>query len=107
MSRCVFDEAWRGRCKAMSLVSADRCEAHARLVCVSCAAPASQSCDYTGQFVCGAPLCHRCEHSPPDKSVGRGMFGMGGSHKTSVVADQEWRAFHADPVTPSETASKP
>ena len=32
-------------------------------ICVSCGEPATHDCHQTGQFVCGAPLCDKCEHA--------------------------------------------
>ncbi len=55
---CGFAEAWVGKCK-----NAKPCEEHADMKCVSCGEPATKTCDSTGQFVCGAPLCDECEHS--------------------------------------------
>jgi len=55
---CGFNQAWIGPCKNTA-----PCEKHADLVCESCGAPATRSCDETGQFVCGAPLCGDCEHT--------------------------------------------
>jgi hypothetical protein len=66
MTTCNYDEAWRGKCK-----NACPCSLHADKVCVSCKAPAVRSCEETGQFVCGAPLCEECEHSiAPDGTNG-------------------------------------
>ena len=55
---CGFGQAWVGPCK-----NPKPCEKHAALECVSCGAPATRSCDETGQFVCGEPLCDHCEHA--------------------------------------------
>lgn len=58
MSRCEFIRAWVGQCK-----NDLPCEEHDDLKCVSCGEPAICTCDETGQFVCGAPLCGDCEHT--------------------------------------------
>lgn len=55
---CGFDEAWIGKCK-----NTCPCEKHGNLKCISCNEIATRSCDETGQFVCGAPLCDNCEHT--------------------------------------------
>lgn len=55
---CGFSEAWIGECK-----NDCPCEKHANLKCVSCGAKATRSCEETGQFCCGAPLCDECEHT--------------------------------------------
>lgn len=62
MSNCGFDEAWIGKCKEQA-THGNRCEKHAGQTCASCGKPATRSCDQTGQFVCGAPLCDTCEHT--------------------------------------------
>ena len=59
---CGFDQAWVGNCKTPVASENDRCEKHTKK-CVSCGVMATRSCDQTGQFVCGAPLCDDCEHT--------------------------------------------
>jgi hypothetical protein len=59
---CGFNQAWIGKCKAPVDSDGERCEKHS-LACVSCGAPATHTCDQTGQFVCGAPLCDECTHN--------------------------------------------
>ncbi len=56
---CRFDEAWIGVCKADG---EPYCEKHL-ISCVSCGEQATHSCDATGQFCCGQPLCDNCEHT--------------------------------------------
>jgi hypothetical protein len=77
MSKCGYDEAWRGPCKNEA-----PCADHASKVCASCGAPATRSCAETGQFVCGAPLCSDCEHAtaPDGTNGGVGFY-------TTVPAD--------------------
>lgn len=58
MAKCGFEEAWVGPCDADS-----PCKEHQDLKCASCGSQATRSCDETGQFVCGAPLCDDCEHT--------------------------------------------
>lgn len=96
MKQCSFDIAWVGKCKNYCLTDADStCQEHAELVCSSCGKPATRQCDHTGQFVCGAPLCDDCSHSPPDKGS-KNWFMMGGSHLPTAVANEQWEAFYAD-----------
>ncbi len=57
MEICNFSEAWIGKCEEFK-----PCSKHADLKCSSCGEPATRSCDATSQFVCGAPLCEKCEH---------------------------------------------
>jgi hypothetical protein len=59
---CRFQVAWIGRCKEPA-VENGMCKEHAKEKCVSCGAPATRTCEETGQFVCGAPLCDNCEHT--------------------------------------------
>lgn len=58
MTQCGFEKAWVGPCK-----NGKDCTEHSKLECVSCGARATRSCDQTGQFVCGAPLCADCQHT--------------------------------------------
>jgi hypothetical protein len=60
---CGFSEAWVGSCKEPVDSEDGQCEKHAGKICVSCGAKATQSCDSTGSFVCGEPLCNDCEHT--------------------------------------------
>lgn len=83
---CGFDESWVGRCKEPK-----PCEKHVGLKCASCGLPAVKSCDHTGQFVCGAPLCAGCMHSPP-AADSPNLFGMGGGHEPVETAMPKWNA---------------
>jgi hypothetical protein len=38
---------------------------HEGKACHGCGEPATQLCGFNGIFVCGAPLCGRCEHTGP------------------------------------------
>ena len=89
--RCIFDEAWVGRCKNIP-IAGNRCPKH-ELKCSGCGGEAIQSCDHTGQFVCGSPLCSDCRHSPPSRES-KNYFGMGGGHKPSVQANAEWLSYY-------------
>ena len=60
--KCGFDKAWVGLCKTEVSAKGLRCEEHT-LNCASCGQPATHSCDSTGSFVCGDPLCDDCEHT--------------------------------------------
>ncbi len=73
MSACIYSRAWIGRCGAET-VGGDYCAAHAQIAC-SCGEKASLECSYTGQFVCGAPLCDRCEGFE-DRSQPSGSWGF-------------------------------
>ena len=60
MSKCLFIKAWCGRC-TKDCGDSGYCEEHGAMKCVVCGEQATHDCDYTGQFVCGFPLCANCE----------------------------------------------
>jgi len=71
---CGYLIAWVGPCKSQpSDDSSCRCDKHKDKVCASCGAPATQECDTTGQFVCGAPLCNDCEHTIAEDGTNGGV----------------------------------
>lgn len=72
--KCSFDMAWRGPCGEPASLR-NRCPAHAEVVCAACKSPATRECDYTGQFVCGTPLCDNC-HGYTDTSKPSGSWGF-------------------------------
>ena len=61
--KCIWSEAWVGRCKNEAIEGTIVCEKHTGRKCSSCGAPATHNCDETGQFVCGFDLCDDCEHA--------------------------------------------
>jgi hypothetical protein len=61
VSKCSYDIAWVGCCKKETAAGQIMCDEHAKEKCISCGAAAIKQCDYTGQFVCGYPLCDDCE----------------------------------------------
>jgi hypothetical protein len=48
------------RCSKEATVDG-KCDDHKDLKCSVCGKPATHGCSYTGQFVCGQPLCDECE----------------------------------------------
>jgi hypothetical protein len=65
LARCVWDEAYMGRCKAEALPGSPAlCAKHSDRECSTpeCNRTAVRTCDFAGQFVCGYPLCEACEH---------------------------------------------
>jgi hypothetical protein len=90
--RCTFDKAWIGPC-GEPVTDRGMCAKHAPLLCVSCGAPATLSCDFDGQFVCGSPLCSGCEHMPPPPDA---CFGVGSGHANKV-----WRLMRAWAMRPA------
>ena len=69
---CQYDIAWYGKC---GKGEGEFCEKHAQVKCVSCGAQATHECCYTGQFVCGAPLCNDCV-GVEDESKSSGGWGF-------------------------------
>lgn len=60
---CKFDIAWVGTCTETNTIGSEYCKEHTGLKCVVCKERATNDCDETFQFVCGAPLCDNCEHT--------------------------------------------
>lgn len=58
---CKYDLAWCGPCGKPVVEGSEYCEAHHGKECTVCKHQAVRECSYTGQFVCGAPLCENCE----------------------------------------------
>lgn len=73
MSKCTYSVAWRGHCQAAC--DGDLCVEHLKRKCVSCGKQATNECNHTGQFVCGAPLCDSCE-GRTDTSKPSGGWGF-------------------------------
>jgi hypothetical protein len=57
---CGYDKAYVGKCKNMAGAK-HSCVKHEQIHCGCCGKKASHECSYSGQFVCGAPLCDDCE----------------------------------------------
>lgn len=71
---CKYYPCYCDQCKATTDPGEEFCEKHIDIMCVSCGAKATSECDYTGQLVCGAPLCDDCHgYSEPGPS---GAWGM-------------------------------
>lgn len=81
--RCMFIEAWRGRCAAPATENGC-CATHAAMKCVVCSSPATHDCDHTGQFVCGAPLCDNCEGHTDDSRPSGSWGFMNHSHRAKT-----------------------
>jgi len=79
---CKFQKAWVGQCDK-PIVENGMCAEHAKEKCVSCGAPATHTCEETGQFVCGAPLCDDCEHT----TAMEGTNGNIGFFRTSPLPE--------------------
>jgi hypothetical protein len=67
--RCEYLIPWVGAC-GKEAGESGRCEEHAKLRCAGCGAQATRGCDYAASYVCGCPLCDRCEHPHGEASPG-------------------------------------
>lgn len=67
---CEYGIAWVGKCK---LDGEPFCTKHAPEKCSSCGEQATHECDETGQFVCGSPLCAKCEHTLHEDGTNGGI----------------------------------
>jgi hypothetical protein len=61
---CPFQIAWHGDCGKPVVTERAYCHDHLGEHCARCRKQATHQCSYSGQFVCGSPLCDDCEHSP-------------------------------------------
>jgi len=83
---CKWNESWIGICNEPADESGF-CEKHKVKVCVCCKGIATRSCDHTGQFVCGAPLCDNCSHGVPSLEK-PGFLGLGGGHHPNEEVEE-------------------
>jgi len=81
--KCKFVKAWIGEC------GVEDCKEHADIKCCVCGATATHTCDATGGFVCGAPLCDGCEHKL-DKEGTNGWMCGGGHCKKGEQEFHSW-----------------
>lgn len=80
--KCRYDRAWCGACGRPCDDGSDICSAHKLERCCVCNAQATHECAYTGQFVCGAPLCDSCiQGDDGDSTKGLGWGFIGHTHK--------------------------
>lgn len=68
--RCKFSLAFIGSCNEPL-----PCSKHSATACCVCRQPATHECAHTGQFVCGFPLCDKCEGFV-DETMNCGIFGL-------------------------------
>lgn len=61
-AKCVFSEAWVGRCNKATVVGEEFCERHLKEKCATCGEQAYSSCGHTSQFVCGYGQCKTHKH---------------------------------------------
>lgn len=84
MSYCRYDLAWRGPCKAEC--EGDICETHAKVKCCVCGEQATNECNHTGQFVCGATMCDNCEEFTDTSKPAGGWGFMNHIHRKKEKA---------------------
>lgn len=70
---CKFNIAWVGDCKTEPGEGEDFCQEHSNMKCSSCGEQATHTCEETGQFVCGSPLCDECEHTTAEDGTNGGI----------------------------------
>lgn len=63
--KCKFDVAYIGVCNEQT-TEGDYCDKHTGIACEVCGSQANRTCSFTGQFVCGTPLCENCEGYEPE-----------------------------------------
>lgn len=80
---CKFNKAWVGDCKNETDKGKDFCQEHQDLKCSSCGKKSTHTCEETGQFVCGAPLCDDCDHTTAED----GTNGNIGFYRTSPLPE--------------------
>ena len=80
-NRCIYSLAWRGAC-GKPATEPHFCAEHAPVSCVSCGEKATGECCQTfTQFVCGAPLCDKCQDN------GRGQHARKPEFETATFPD--------------------
>lgn len=79
MSYCRYQPCWQKRCNKEC--EGEFCATHLNEKCSVCGEQASNECDHTGQFVCGAPLCDSCEGFTDTSKPSGGWGFMNHSHR--------------------------
>jgi hypothetical protein len=59
---CGFNMGYAGRCASKEVLENGQCKAHQNMCCICKEQLAIESCAHSGQFVCGAPTCDKCNH---------------------------------------------
>lgn len=99
---CRYSIAYVGWCNRPRQLSGF-CSTHSQTRCSSCKAQATHDCSYTGQFVCGSPLCDDCE-GWEDRSKASGSWGfMNHSHRRIPGREIVREAVAAEFGLPDET----
>ena len=61
------------------------CPEHQQRKCSGCKKQATRECSYTGQFVCGSPLCDDCTWTDGDSTKGLGWGFIGHTHQPKTT----------------------
>lgn len=83
---CKFDKAWIGAC-GLEVVQDGYCEKHSEEKCCVCKEQATHDCEHTGQFVCGYPLCAKCEGWNDGTKSAWGFIGH--KHRKKKLDEEE------------------
>lgn len=59
---CRYLNPWAGPC-GKPAGNDGFCDKHHGLKCIGCGKQATRGCSFSGQFVCGEPLCDTCNHA--------------------------------------------
>lgn len=82
MNKCRYEMAYCYDPCGKECDESGICEVHKQRKCVVCGEQATHECNYTGQFVCGAPLCDNCEEGQAgDSNKGLGWGFIGHTHR--------------------------
>ena len=85
--KCRYLECYQSKpCGADS--DSEMCAKHRAIMCKGCAGQATHECNYTGQFVCGAPLCDNCHGTQGDSTKGMGWGFIGHIHQPKTQMEQ-------------------
>lgn len=99
--RCEYVPAYSMGCGKAASDGARFCPQHSGVTCESCGAPAVEECNYTGQFVCGTPLCRDCEGFNEEGKPGGAWGFMNHSHRrkerAGLIAQEPRTTFHLTP----------
>ena len=76
-TKCIYNEAWQGRCNKDCVGGTDYCDKHTEKTCAVCGDQSDHNCDATMGLVCGTPLCskkmckvkHKSGHMLPKKII--------------------------------------
>lgn len=81
MNKCKYSRAYSYDLCGAEADESLICVKHKKEKCCVCSNQATNECNYTGQFVCGARLCDNCEEGADgDSTKGLGWGFIGHTH---------------------------